>query len=435
MNKRLESLKAEKHTLLAEQRKLLDAADAQTRDLTEDESKKYQAQDDRLIVLNRSIEREEKLAAEELVMAAAYRPTEQASIVTVKDSWLDDPKRGFKSTTEFLTSLIDTAAKGRVDDNRLKFLATAGSDEQSTFADPYGGFLIPSGFTPNLLSLAAEVDPVAGRVTQIPMATPTVEIPARTDKTHTNSVSGGLRVYWRAEADTVTAARMEFEKVTLNAHMLFGLTYATEELLEQSPISFVAILEAGFRDEFASKMMDTRITGTGVGCMEGILTTPALISVSKETGQAADTIVYENVLKMRARCWRYSNAIWLANHDCLPQLQVMYLAVGAGGVPVWQPSAREGEPDMLLGRPIYFTEFCDTVGDKGDILLGDWSQYLEGTLAPLRSAESIHVRFVNHERTFKFWLQRDGKCWWRSALTPKNGAATLSPFVALDARA
>ena len=261
-----------------------------------------------------------------------------------------------------------------------------------------------------------------------------VDISARVDKNHTSSVSGGLRVYRRAETDTPASSRMEFEQVTLRAHALMGLAYATEELLARSPISFIALLEAGFRDEFGAKLMDERLNGSGVGMMEGVLKAPCVVSVAKETGQAADTVVYENVIKMRARCWRYGRAVWLANHDTLPQLMQLTIDVGTSGVPVWQPSAREDAPDMLLGRPIYFTEFCETVGDAGDMLLGVWSQYLEGTLTPQQSAESIHVRFVNHERTFKFWLENDGRCWWRAALTPRKSTASLSPFVTLAAR-
>ena len=47
----------------------------------------------------------------------------------------------------------------------------------------------------------------------------------------------------------------------------------------------------------------------------------------------------------------------------------------------------------------------------------------------------MHVRFENHEQVFKFWTENAGAPWWRSALTPKNGANTLSPFVTLAARA
>ena len=66
-----------------------------------------------------------------------------------------------------------------------------------------------------------------------------------------------------------------------------------------------------------------------------------------------------------------------------------------------------------------------------------WSQYLWGTLgSPVpRRAESIHVRFLNHERTFKFWQENDGQPWWRSVLTPKESTDTLSPVVVLAERA
>ncbi len=161
----------------------------------------------------------------------------------------------------------------------------------------------------------------------------------------------------------------------------------------------------------------------------------ALVSVAKETGQAAATIVYENVIKMRARMWGYHNAIWLANHDCLPQLMLMNQSVGTGGVPVWQPSGREDHPDILLGRPLVFTEYMQTLGTAGDLMCTNWTQYLEGTYQPLQSAESVHVRFVNHERCFKFWMRNAGACWWRAALTPKNSSATLSPYVRLATRA
>lgn len=351
----------------------------------------------------------------------------------------DDPKKGFSDHREFFSAVMEAGHTNRVDE-RLALCqsdrnAAAGSDEAGTYGNPVGGYLIPKGFSPNLLSVMAENDPIASRTTQIPMESAIVDIPARVDKNHSTSVSGGLRVYRRAETDTSASSRIEFEQVTLRAHGLFGLAYATEEILERSPNSFVALLDAGFRDEFTAKLIDERLNGSGVGMMEGVLSSPALVSVAKETGQAADTIVYENVIKMRSRCWGYNNAVWLANHDCMPQLMLLSQAVGTGGIPVWQPSAREDYPDLLLGRPLFFTEFTETVGDQGDIVLGNWSQYLEGTLTGMNSAESVHVRFINHERTFKFWMENDGRCWWRSALTPRKSATTLSPYVVLAARA
>lgn len=316
-----------------------------------------------------------------------------------------------------------------------------GSDEARAISDPYGGFLVPTTFTPDLLKIDPEADPIGGKTRTIPMASPTVKIPARVDKNHTTSVSGGLTVTRRPETVAGTASQMQFEQVVLEAHTLFGLSYATEELLRDSPISFAAILSAGFSDQFVYHLIKERLYGSGIGEFLGILTAldasglGPTVSVAKETGQAADTIVYENILKMRSRCWGYAKAVWLANHDCMPQLMLLNQAVGTGGVPVWQPSAREDHPDMLLGRPLYFTEYAKTVGDQGDIICANWGEYLEGTYQPMQNEESVHVRFVNHERTFKFWMRNAGQPWWKTALTPAYSSQKLSPFVVLDARA
>mgnify|MGYP002413503355 CR=1 FL=1 len=137
---------------------------------------------------------------------------------------------------------------------------------------------------------------------------------------------------------------------------------------------------------------------------------------------------------MAARCWGFGSSIWLANHDTRPQLIKLSILVGTGGALIYQPSAQMGFPDMLLGRPIYYSEYASKIGDVGDLLLVNWSQFLEGIYQPLQSAESMHVRFLNHERTFKFWLRNAGAPWWRAALTPNKSSDTLSPFVTLAAR-
>jgi HK97 family phage major capsid protein len=261
-----------------------------------------------------------------------------------------------------------------------------------------------------------------------------VKINARVDKNHSTSVTGGTVVFRTSETNTVDPSRMQFEQITLTANTIMGLSYATEELLADSPISFAQIVGNSFGQEMASKITDERINGTGVGQFEGVLNTPALITVAKESGQAADTIRFENITKMYARLWGKDRGVWIANHNCLPALMSIVQQVGTAGIPAWQPSAREGAPGTLLGRPVYFTEYASALGDLGDIILCDWSQYLQGTLQGAQAAESMHVRFINNERAFRFTMRNDGRSWWRSALTPKKGD-TLSPFVTLAARA
>ena len=259
---------------------------------------------------------------------------------------------------------MDDARLNYLSGTRTRFLATAGSDEQGAYSDPYGGFLVPIGFSPNLLTVPADMSDAGIVTTRVPMTTPTVTFSARVDKDHSTSVSGGLTVTRRAETQSGASSRMSFEQVTIKADPLYGLAYATEELLADSPQSFVAMLEQGFNDQFNWHLVGERIEGTGVGEYLGVRNCGAYQAIAKETGQAADTIV-STTWRRSARCWNYGRAVWHYNQDCLPTLMTMTIPVGTGGILAWQTSARDGEPDMFLGRPAYACEHCETVGDAG----------------------------------------------------------------------
>lgn len=352
-----------------------------------------------------------------------------SSVQVAEPEWTKDPMKGYKSPRAFLEEVRIAAVFG-YESEQLQFLkyAAPGDDGHGTLNDPHGGYLVPEGMSPNMLMVGFEGDPLAGRTRNVPMTAPRVAIPARVDKDHSDSVTGGLRMYRRAEHDTVNAPRMEMERIALTAHPLMGVSFASEELLSDSPITFSALVAGAFQEEHASKLLDERINGTGTGEYLGVLQSPCLVQAPRA---AAGQITYIDVAEMRARMWRYQGAIWLANHDTAVQLMTMELSVGSGVV--WQPSIREDRPDLLLGRPIFFTEYVPGLGTLGDLICGNWGEYLEGNYQQIRGDESIHVRFLNNERTFRFTSRNDGQPWWRSPLTPRNGANNLSPFVALAA--
>jgi HK97 family phage major capsid protein len=358
-----------------------------------------------------------------------------SSVALGKDRKEDDPKRGFKDHREFLSAVMVAGSTNRVDERLKPLRATQGTDEQQGSQDPYGGYLIPHGVAPGILSITPEDDPLAGRVREVPMTTPSVSYNARVDKDHSSSVSGGLVVTRKPETVDASSSRMKFEQVRMQAHARWGLAFATEEILQDSPESFVAIIAAGFGDEYNAKTLDERLNGSGVGEPLGVLhaNNGCLVTVSAEGGQAPDTILKENIDKMSARVWRPSKAVWLANHDTRPQLKSLVQVVGAGGNSVPYLTGSEGN-EFLDGKPIYFTEFASKLGDVGDLILGNWSEYLWGSYQPLKSDESIHVRFAAGERCFRFYDRNDGQPWWKTALTPKKSAQTLSPFVVLAAR-
>jgi HK97 family phage major capsid protein len=367
---------------------------------------------------------------------AAAKAAKAAGLRVGRDLAESDPMRGFKTPREFMSAVMEAGlTRGRMD-SRLKPLqigATQGSDEQGTYSEPYGGFFVPVGLSPTVMQLSPEDDPISPLVTQVPLTAPTVKFNARVDKDHTTSVSGGFTVSRHPETVDGTSSRAQYEQVTLTADELFGVAFATERLLTDSPTSFAAVIAAGFRDQFSDHLIEERFNGTGIGEFLGFMKSASLLTVAKETGQAADTIVTQNIDKMVARCWRYGSAVWHANHTAFPQLQGLTRAIGTGGSIVNYLSWAPGGQMQLLGRPLHLTEHCAALGDLGDLALCNWSEFLEGTYQPMQSAESIHVRFLAHERTFKLWLRNGGSVWWKSVLTPKHGD-TRSPFVTLAAR-
>jgi len=185
---------------------------------------------------------------------------------------------------------------------------------------------------------------------------------------------------------------------------------------------------------------DAIINGTGAGQPLGVLNSGCLVTVSKEAGQPAATILAENVIKMWARMWSKSrkNAVWFINQDIEPQLYTMSLAVGTGGIPVYMPAGglADAPYGRLMGRPVIPIEQCQTLGTLGDVILADLSQYMLADKGGIQAASSIHVRFVYDETTFRFVYRVDGQPVRASAITPYKGGAgnSLSSFVVMETR-
>jgi len=312
-----------------------------------------------------------------------------------------------------------------------------------------GGFLVQKDFTPGILERTYQTGSLLSRVDSLPIGAGSngMKINAVNETSRADgSRMGGIRAYWAAEAKEKTASQPEFRQMELNLHKVIGLCYATDELLEDATALGAWILKH-LPVELRFKAENAIINGTGAGQPLGILPGGSLISVAKETGQLAKTIVYENIIKMFAR--HYSTLVtyvgdpatypkvWLINQDVIPQLFTMGLTVGVGGSPVFVPAnGAAGQPyNMLLGLPILPVEYMATLGTVGDIVLADLSEYQMIDKGGIKSDFSIHVRYIYDESVFRFVYRVDGQPKWAAPLTPFKGTDTVSPFVALAARA
>lgn len=251
---------------------------------------------------------------------------------------------------------------------------------------------------------------------------------------------GGIQAYWTGEAETVTATKPTFREANWELKKLFGLFYATEEILNDAS-ALATVVNTWFPLEFGFKIDDGIFRGTGAGMPLGILNAGCTVSQAIETGQtrATDPVLYKNVCNMLARLLNTSDskAVWLINRAMLPSIMMMTIPIGTGGSAVFlPPNGAAGRPYMtLLDKPIIPIEQCEAPATVGDIVLADLSEYLIIDKGGIKSSVSIHVRFIYDEQTFKWTYRADGAPVRNQALTPYKGGSswTQGPFVTLAA--
>jgi HK97 family phage major capsid protein len=347
-----------------------------------------------------------------------------------------NPKQEFRTFGEQLQA-IARAADGHRDQRLVEQRAATGAGET---IPSDGGFLVQQDFAAELFMRTYSIGELLTRVRRVPVGPLAngLKMNAINETSRaTGSRYGGIQVYRTNEADALTPKKPKFRQMELNLKKLTGLCYATDELLQDST-ALEAVINQAFPEEFSFQLEDEIMNGNGSGQMLGILSSGSLVTVAKEVGQDAATVVAENITKMYARMWARSlqNAVWFVNQDVFPTLYTMGLTVGTGGAPMFFPAGgfNNSPYNTLLGRPIIPVEYCQTVGAVGDIVFADLSQYLMIEKGGLQAAQSIHVRFLNDEQVYRFIMRNDGQPLWNQVLTPKNGTNTISPFIALAAR-
>ncbi len=366
----------------------------------------------------------------------------EAKITVTKDA-ADQPFPSFGSQMLAVKDAAMYARRGdfeRVDKRLFGIMAKAATGG-SELVPADGGFLVAQEFIPTLIDRVWETGVVSALCAdqQVGPNFNGVKIPAINETSRADgSRWGGVRAYWASEAGTLTPSKPTFRQVSVELQKLIGLCYATDELLQDS-VALESHIMRWFPMEFGFKMDDAVINGDGVGKPLGVLSSPALYSVAKETNQVAATVVTQNIIKMWQHLWAPSrkSAIWVINQEVETQLDQLSLAVGTAGIPVYMAlnMGLTAEGYMRLkGRPVIPIEQCAALGTKGDILLIDPQQYLLIKKGTINTATSIHVQFVTDETAFRFTYRVNGQPYWNSYVTPFKGTNYLSPFISLDAR-
>jgi HK97 family phage major capsid protein len=303
-----------------------------------------------------------------------------------------------------------------------------------------GGFLLaPEALRAELLRVALETALVRPRARVVPMNTLTVHYPMIDSTSNATSVYGGITGEWLEEGATPTDSTPTWGQLELRARNLVLYTEIPNNLYSDSLISLQAFMDQAYPEALAWFEDVAFIAGNGVGKPQGFLNGACAISVAKESGQLADTILWANLVNMFARMLPSSlaRAVWVANLDTFPQLATMSQSVGTGGSLVWigEGQGSGAPPVTILGRPVLWTEKVPTLGDAGDITFWDPGYYIVGDRETMMMDSSIHFKFSTFKTAVRLIERVDGQIWLKSAITPQTGSNTLSPIVKIAARA
>jgi HK97 family phage major capsid protein len=321
-----------------------------------------------------------------------------------------------------------TMKSGRHDD-RLEARALTGAVGSD------GGYSVPIQWERWLMDEALGQEVIRPLVKTYPMGSRTLRVPAWDTADLSAGGTGGAIGYWVQEGGTIAETSPKVRQVELSAKKFAVLERSSLEVAEDA-IDFGSQVAAQMASTIGHYLDKAFIRGSGAGEPQGLLNAPCKVSITAETGQSASTIVLENIAKAYSRMIPAAQrrAVWLANPDCVPELYNLSIAVGTGGSWV-SPMREESGNFYLMGRPVYFSSHCSTLGTEGDLVYFDPQSYAVGLVGgSLRFDFSDHTFFTSAQRAFRGLIRVDGQCLVEDAITPAQGSNTWSPVVTIATR-
>jgi len=186
-----------------------------------------------------------------------------------------------------------------------------------------------------------------------------------------------------AEAGTIAETGQTFTKVTLTPKKLTALLKVSNELVEDAPargagFSIESILTESFARLFA-QTEETAFCATSAvsnGPANPLLSSGAAIATGKTTASNSAVTAAEVIdwVYSLARQYR-TNASILVNDATLGKLRQLGSLAGTVNY-FWQNSGALGEPDRLMGIPVYASAAMPTIATTAKIgVIGDFGNY------------------------------------------------------------
>lgn len=343
---------------------LISATDAKTYDKMVQEIQSY----------GEEIERLEQLQSMEDTLR---RPT--AAPLTARPG----SKAGRASNNEYKNALLTALRTNFKDvDNILR----EGQDES-------GGYLVPDEYDHRLVEALEQENIFRKLATTI-----------NTTGLHKINVAAVKpAAAWVEEGEALTFSDATFDQVILDAYKLHVAVKVSEELLYDNAFNLESYLLNSFAKALGNAEEEAFLTGDGKNKPTGILNATGGGEVGVTT--AADSIKADEVIDLVYKLKRpyRKNAAFITSDATLSQIRKLK---DSNGNYLWQPTLTAGEPDRILGYPVYTSAYMPKIAKGAAVMaFGDFSYYNIGdrgtrSIAELKELYAANglIGFVSKER-------------------------------------
>ena len=308
--------------------------------LSKEDAETYNSMEEKIKNFSKEIERMEEM---EKMENELNKPVN--SPIVTKPLKADDEVKTGRASNEYKDAML----------NALRSNFRQVSDVLQEGVDADGGYLVPDEYDTRLIQKLEDNNVVRALATKI-----------KTSGEHKiNIASTTPAAAWIEEGGTLTFGDAKFEQKILDAHKLHVAVKVTEELLYDNAFGLENFLIDSFGKAIGNAEENAFLNGTGNGQPTGIFATTGggtYITTEATEGDAIIELVYS--LK---RAYR-KNAAFILNDKMIAKIRTYK---DHNGAYMWQPSLIAGEPDKLLGYPVYTSQYAP----EDSIAFGDFSYY------------------------------------------------------------
>ena len=208
-----------------------------------------------------------------------------------------------------------------------------------------------------------------------------------------------------AEAGTIGESDPVFGQVTLGAFKYAALTQVSQELLADSVFD-VASFVTNVGGQAVTRALGADLSnGSGSSKPKGI----AQAATSFGTSATATTITYANLVEVEATMpvpYKNVDTAWIMSPEAV---KVIRLLTDDQSRPLWEPSLKAGNPDMLLGYPVWVDGNIDAAtSGKRAVVFAHMPSYAVRIAGGLQIDRSDDFAFNTGLATFRYQLRGDG---------------------------